>query len=111
MCEMLDVATAIAFITQKPSIAGKWNVSPGALTLAVEKNSVTGSYPFSGGKLEGVLAEDGRTVTGKWTQSNGASGGFVLVMSANGKQVEGRRWTGNKEDDVTNRTWSGNRID
>jgi len=93
-----------------PSFAGEWDVPSGPLALTVRGNQVTGSYPFFGGRVEGLLSKDGKSVTGTFTQSNGYTGSFVFKLSPDSKQIEGRRWAGNKMDDGTGGPWSGERI-
>ena len=93
-----------------PSFAGKWNVPTGPLELSVDEGKVTGSYSFFGGRVEGRLSGDGQTVTGTFTQTNGYSGGFVLKLSPDGYQIEGRRWAGTEQDPGTGDAWSGKRI-
>jgi len=94
-----------------PAVVGKWDISTGPLTLSVQGDKVTGSYPFFNGQVQGELSNDGKSIAGTWKQSNGHSGGFVLTVSPDGKQISGRRWTGKKPVDGAGEVWSGKRFD
>lgn len=110
-CFVIDCATVSSALPPTLGLTGKWYVSPGPLVLAAEQSKVTGSYSFAGGRVEGTVSQDGKTVTGTWTQSNGHSGGFVLALSRDGQQVEGRRWVGENKDDGPGYVWSGKRLE
>lgn len=76
---------------------GTWTTQHGPVTLTVEGQTVTGSYPHNQGRIEGrlagsvlegrwiqtdrpgllrfELAPDGKTFRGSWTEANGTGGG------------------------------------
>jgi WD40 repeat protein len=94
------------------SFTGSWEVPAGPLTLQVRDGVVTGTFPVYNGRVEGVLSDDRKMVTGTWLLDTGLSGGFVLEMAPNGKSIEGRRWVGDKREDAEKEfPWSGKRIE
>jgi hypothetical protein len=92
------------------SFTGDWGVPAGPLTLKVRGKVVTGTFPSYDGRVEGTLSDDRKSVTGRWVQNNGFSGGFELRMSAKGNRIEGSRWSGDHRENATEYAWSGDRV-
>ena len=55
----------------------KWDGGSSTMMLQVEGNRVVGTYDYKNGRIEGTLS--GRTVTGRWSQSNG-SGDMIITF-------------------------------
>lgn len=69
--------------------AGVWRTddsSIGKMTLTQSGNVVTGTYEHADGRVKGTL--NGNVFTGEWIQNNG-SGPFGLVLSADGRTLQG----------------------
>ena len=94
-----------------PSWAGKWATSYGVMILQVTGDQVTGTLDWKEGKIDGVISDGGRTLTGYWSQAPSYApprdrGGFVFRLDE-----DGLRWSGTwgYGENSTGDGWSGDR--
>ena len=74
------------------------------MTLQINGNRVTGTYKYSGGKVEGILK--GNTLTGTWTQTNG-NGKIEFVFNSDFTAFTGK-WGYNNS--IPSGKWNGTKI-
>jgi hypothetical protein len=67
------------------SFNGRWATNLGPIDLAVDGDSVSGSYP-GGGSIEGTVS--GRVLEGAWSDERG-SGSLLLTLDADGRRFDG----------------------
>jgi hypothetical protein len=83
---------------------GVYNTDFNELTITQTGNSVTGTYKYQNGRIEGTL--NGNVLTGWWYQDNG-KGRFEFVFNADFSAFEGR-WGYN--DVAPTGKWNGTKI-
>lgn len=86
--------------------AGTWQTSFGQMTFTISGNEAESSYDFDGGTLRGELLEDGRVLSGTYSERE-AKGAFRFELSADGQSFTGnwRRTSGKREP--PSGTWEG----
>lgn len=98
-----------------PSFAGDWDTSWGVVTLRVDGERVSGSYPHDGGRISGVLSAGGRVLTGTWSENPSYSaphdaGSLVFTLAPDGGSFQGLWWYGARPaDGLGGREWNGTR--
>jgi hypothetical protein len=88
------------------TFAGVWSTNFGAVTLVVNGNNVTGTYPRNGGNLVGTL--DGNVLRFEWTQTNNRGRG-IFRLAADGKSFTGTFTYGTADPEASRNTWNGTR--
>ena len=86
------------------SILGVYNTDFNELTITQNGNSVTGTYKYRSGRIEGTL--NGRTLTGFWYQDNG-KGKLIFEFNSDFSGYTGK-WGYN--DAAPASKWNGTRI-
>lgn len=87
------------------NIAGVYKTDFSEMTLKQNGNKVTGTYKYNNGRIEGTL--NGRTLTGRWTQSN-SKGRFVFNFNSNFSGFSGY-WSYNEAEPKSSSKWNGTR--
>ncbi len=100
----------------KLGFAGRWKTAWGIVELGVRNTTVTGSYPHDGGKIDGLLSDDGKILTGTWSegptyQPPNDAGDIVFTLSDDGRTFAGRYWYGQRKPDDPGAEWNGTRIE
>lgn len=100
-------------ISHAKGFEGKFNSEWGELDMKVDGARVTASYPHDQGRIEAVLSEDGKTMTGTWaeapTYKGPKDGGKVtFTISPDKKSIDGLWGYG---DAAPTKKWNGSRID
>lgn len=95
-----------------PGFAGVWDSNFGRVTLRVSGNRVTGDYPHDSGRIDTILSDDGRTLTGTWSeaptyQPPKDAGRMELTLSPNGQGFTGKWGYG---DDSNYDRWTATRV-
>jgi hypothetical protein len=93
------------------SFAGSWSTDWGAMTITVSGNTLAGRYTWDSGKVNGTVSADGRTFTGKWSESPTYAGPHdagpvTLTLSADGNSFSG---TWSYDGDPGGGGWVGTR--
>jgi hypothetical protein len=104
----LDTLCRCAF----PNWAGKWATSYGIVILEVSGSDVTGTFDWKEGKIEGTISDDGRTLTGTWSQAPTYEGpkdkgGLIWKLDEDGLRFKGA-W-GYGDDSTAGGEWNGDR--
>ncbi len=86
------------------SVSGIFNSDFNELTITQNGNSVTGTYKYRSGRIEGTLS--GRTLTGFWVQDNG-KGKIIFEFNSDFSEFTGK-WGYN--DAIPSSKWNGKRI-
>jgi predicted nucleic acid-binding Zn ribbon protein len=91
---------------------GQWKTDFGTLTLSVDGARVTGTYTHDSGRIEGILSDNGKTLTGTWSEAPSYtapadSGRVVLTLAPDGNSFTGSYWYG---QDKRGGSWNGARI-
>lgn len=95
--------------------AGKWESTWGTIEFHIENGEMKGTFTHKGGRLTGKLSNDGRTLTGTWSQTPSHkppkdAGPFEFALSADGKSFTGKWWYGYRPPDGSGGgEWKGNR--
>ncbi|MFA5555327.1 MAG: hypothetical protein WDA68_12370 [Phycisphaerae bacterium] len=84
---------------------GTYKTSFAEMTLRQSGNRVTGTYKYRNGRIEGTL--NGRTLTGRWTQSN-SKGRFVFNFNSDFSGFTGY-WSYNDAQPNSSNKWDGTR--
>ena len=92
--------------------AGAWQTDWGVVTLQVNGNQVTGSYPHDQGRLQGTLSPDGWTLEGTWAeapsfQPPNDAGRFIFTLAQDKQSWSGKWGYG---DAVDYGDWTGVRV-
>ena len=104
--------------TIKPPITGfigVWDTNFDQMTLTANGNTITGTYEFRNGTINGTVS--GNTLTGTWAQSYSDdpdfnSGDCVLILSSDGQSFTGN-WRYGHSTDLNaqwNGSWTGTKI-
>lgn len=85
-----DLADALTVGTSV--LAGEWEYEDGATVMLRLDDKGNGTYPYKDGHFETLRLED-RHWVGKWYQKeNDREGGFVVTLSKDFTEGEGRWW-------------------
>jgi hypothetical protein len=86
--------------------AGTWKTSFGEMTFQVNDNIATPSYDFDGGEVRGELTNDGKTLSGTYSE-NEAKGMFRFTLDPDGQSFSGRWWRTSGRREPPSGTWEG----
>ncbi|MDQ7822414.1 MAG: tetratricopeptide repeat protein [Candidatus Eremiobacteraeota bacterium] len=94
------------------NFAGTWDTNWGRMVLKVEGVSVYGNYTHDKGRIKATLSNDGRTLTGYWSEApsyrpSKDAGRVTLTISSDGNSLYGT-WGYDKSLDGGD--WTGKRI-
>jgi PKD repeat protein len=93
------IPTLTPTVTQvTPGFAGTWQTEAGTMNLAVSGRTVTGTYEYEDGRVEGRLSPDGRILSGNWSDapsygSPDDQGTLELVLSTDGDSFQGNSYS------------------
>jgi hypothetical protein len=95
-----------------PGFAGAWDSNFGRVELRVSGNRVAGAYSHDSGRIAGVLSDDGRTLSGTWSEAPSYqppkdAGRMELTLSPDGKGFTGKWGYG---DDSNFDHWTATRV-
>ena len=88
-------------------LSGVWKTNFADLFLKQSGNTVTGSYEYEGGKLEGTIT--GNRLDYTWTQTNGKKGKGYFIISDDWKSISGRY--GYNDDNSSGGEWKGGKVE
>lgn len=84
-------------------LSGTWKTNFVNLHLMQAGKTVSGTYDYEGGTLEGTIA--GKRLDYTWNQTNGKKGRGYFIISDDGKSIAGRY--GYNDDDSGGGEWKG----
>jgi hypothetical protein len=90
---------------------GDWQTTWGVMTIKMNGQRLTGTYPHDQGRIEGTVSEDGTTFTGTWSEAPSYSppndaGPVIFKLSADKMTFEGHYGQQSKQYN-----WTGKRIE
>lgn len=94
-------------LADKPAAdwAGTWETNFGTMSLTQNGTSVTGSYAYQSGSINGTVS--GNTLTGTWVETDDR-GTFSFTLSADGKSFSGS-WKETSPNPNQGGSWNGSR--
>jgi hypothetical protein len=87
-------------------LSGTWKTNVVNLHLTQSGNTVSGTYDYEGGTLEGTIT--GNRLDYTWNQTNGKKGRGYFIISDDWKSISGSY--GYNDDDSNGGEWKGTKV-